>query len=529
MAERFTLLSELGRGGMGVVWRARDQETGQIVALKALHPAFATDPNYVARFERELELAKRINSPHVVRVVGFGVHESSPYLALEFVDGSSLRDMLAEHGPYSWPEVRSLLEQIAQGLADAHAAGVIHRDMKPSNVLVTKDGCAKIADFGIAMGLDLTRVTGTSTMIGTPAYLPPEGPNDERSDLYSLGIIAYELLSGAPPFVGRTYQEVILRHIRDVPDLSRIPAEARVIVGRLLAKDPNVRPRSATDLIRMLRGEQPATPALMTPPPTPRKPPTPPPTTPKTPRLPRPLRRSSAWAMIGAGVLVLVVVAAALGAIAVQPRPGPTPTDTMAARSALAAVIVNPSADATPTPALDAAAQSPTDSPSPTASGAPSRQAAALSARPTRTSTSGVTPAPATAKPQPIVTPPPATPPPTDAPTPTPAPTPVPTPTPIPFYNITGRVGFPLGYTLTHVEACKPPTGSGCVGTYGGPVASTHSYQLQVPPGTWALAFDDGQGDYWWACSTGLTTASNYQCAMAISVTDTDLYFDWPA
>jgi serine/threonine-protein kinase len=256
MAERFTLLSELGRGGMGVVWKARDTETGQIVALKLLRAAYSEDPDYVARFERELELAKRIHSQNVVQVLGYGVRDGTPYLSLEFVDGPSLREILKAHGPYSWPEARQVLTQLAEGLADAHATGVIHRDMKPSNVLVGPDGVAKIADFGIAKGLDLTRVTGTSTLLGTPAYLPPEGPADQRSDLYSLGVIAYEIMTGVVPFEGRTYQDVILAHVRTPPNLDRLPPEARPIIGWLLAKDPAARPQTARRLIRALSGPE---------------------------------------------------------------------------------------------------------------------------------------------------------------------------------------------------------------------------------------------------------------------------------
>jgi serine/threonine-protein kinase len=256
MTERFTLLSELGRGGMGVVWKARDEETGQIVALKLLRDVYAEDPDYVARFERELELAKRIHSPNVVQVLGYGVRDGTPYLALEYVDGPSLRERLTSHGAYSWEEARPLLAEIAQGLADAHSAGVIHRDLKPSNVLIGSDGVAKLADFGIAKGLDLTRVTGTSTLLGTPAYLPPEGPVDERSDLYSLGVIAYEILTGVVPFEGRTYQEVILRHVREAPNLEKLPKEARKTVGWLLAKDPKKRPQSAGELVAALTGRR---------------------------------------------------------------------------------------------------------------------------------------------------------------------------------------------------------------------------------------------------------------------------------
>jgi serine/threonine protein kinase len=256
MTERFTLISELGRGGMGVVWKARDEETGHIVALKLLRDVYAEDASYVTRFERELELAKRIHSANVVQVLGYGVRDHTPYLALEFVDGPSLRERLIEHGPYSWPEAKALLVQIAQGLADAHAAGVIHRDLKPSNVLIGSDGVAKLADFGIAKGLDLTRVTGTSTLLGTPAYLAPEGPEDERSDLYSLGVIAYEILTGVVPFEGRTYQEVILRHVRQAPDMAKLPSDARPMVGWLLAKDAGERPQNSRELLDGLSGSR---------------------------------------------------------------------------------------------------------------------------------------------------------------------------------------------------------------------------------------------------------------------------------
>jgi len=252
MTERFTLLTEIGRGGMGVVWKARDEESGSIVALKLLRETYAEDPEYLERFERELELARRIDSIHVVNVLGYGVRKKVPYLALEYVDGSSLHDALRAHGPYDWAQVRALLIQLAQGLADAHAARVIHRDVKPSNVLIGPDGIAKLTDFGIARGVDLTRMTATSTMLGTPAYLAPEGPKDARSDLYSLGIIGYEMLAGAVPFKGTTYQEVIIDHIRTPPDLARLPAEARPIVGWLLAKDPAERPQRASELLAVL-------------------------------------------------------------------------------------------------------------------------------------------------------------------------------------------------------------------------------------------------------------------------------------
>jgi hypothetical protein len=333
MTERFTLISELGRGGMGVVWRARDEQSGQIVALKLLHTAYALDPDYVARFERELELAKRIHSAHVVQVLGHGVRDGAPYLALEYVDGPSLRERLASHGPYSWDETKALLAQVAQGLADAHAAGVVHRDIKPSNVLIGSDGVVKLADFGIAKGLDLTRVTRTSTLLGTPAYLAPEGPKNARSDLYSLGIIAYELLTGTVPFHGTTYQDVIVEHIRTAPDLSKLPAEARPIVGWLLQKKPTARPQSAADLIAALAGWQDVPALALAGPAAAAAAARPAPSAPLAHVPSRQNRRRMALTAAVAGLVLLVVAAAAAGWYLLSPAATPTPT---AARGSVA-------------------------------------------------------------------------------------------------------------------------------------------------------------------------------------------------
>jgi hypothetical protein len=249
---RFTILEQRGHGGMGVVWRARDEESGEIVALKLIRDASDADSGYLARFAREAELAQRVRSEHVVRVLASGLRDGLPYLALEYVDGPSLKERLVERGPYAWPEGRELLRQLAAGLADVHAAGILHRDIKPSNILLAPDGSAKLTDFGIARGLDLTRVTGPSTLLGTPAYLPPEGFLDARSDLYSLGCVAYELLTGMLPFEGPSYQEMILQRLQGTPDLSRLPPEARPIVGSLLARDPAARPQSAAEFERLL-------------------------------------------------------------------------------------------------------------------------------------------------------------------------------------------------------------------------------------------------------------------------------------
>jgi YVTN family beta-propeller protein len=333
MTERFTLLTERGRVAMGVVWRARDEESGQIVALKLLRSVYAEDPDYLARFGRELELARRIDSPHVVKVLGYGAREGVPYLTLEYVDGASLRERLAEHGPYTWSETRDLLAQVAAGLAAAHAAGVLHRDVKPSNILVGADGVAKLTDFGIARGLDLTRVTGTSALLGTPAYLAPEGSADARSDLYSLGCVAYELLAGAVPFEGHTYQDVILAHVRTPPDLAKLPPEARPIVGWLLAKDPAERPQSAQALLAALAGQGRIPASAPRPAPT---------LATGTSLLPaRASRRRLRGALLGAAVLALAMLLLVVGAglIGRLGPPAPAPSAPGASLLAVAASV----------------------------------------------------------------------------------------------------------------------------------------------------------------------------------------------
>ena len=253
MTERFELLSQLGKGGMGVVWKARDTETGETIAIKLLHAMFADDPDYVARFEREVEVAQRIDSPHVVKVLGFGRRSGVPYMAMEFIDGQSLKDMLRSRGRLTWDEAQNYIGQTLEGLAAAHAAGVLHRDIKPANLLVDAGGQVKVVDFGISRATDLTRLTGGMTMLGTPTYMAPEGQVDECSELYSVGVVLYELLTGEPPFVGDTMHSIIVKHMRDAPDLRRLPVEARKLVGYLLEKEPGDRPPSARSALLTLK------------------------------------------------------------------------------------------------------------------------------------------------------------------------------------------------------------------------------------------------------------------------------------
>jgi len=256
MTQRFELLEKLGSGGMGAVWKARDAETDELVALKLVHPHLAEDPDYIARFEREVEVARRIDSPYVVKVLGYGTREGVPYMAMEYVDGQSLRDLLRTDGPMTWEQAKPIVRQVAEALGAAHEVGVIHRDVKPSNILIAADGTAKLADFGIARALDLTRLTGSSTMLGTPHYMAPEGAASPQSDLYALGCVLFEMLTGHPPFEGESQQAVLFKHLRDAPPTSTLPVEARPIAEWLLAKSPDRRPRSAEELATQLALER---------------------------------------------------------------------------------------------------------------------------------------------------------------------------------------------------------------------------------------------------------------------------------
>jgi serine/threonine-protein kinase len=152
------------------VWKARDHESGEIVALKLLHRQFVADAEYVARFEREVEIAQRVDSPHVVRVLGFGRQDGVPYVAMEYIDGRSLKEAIRAGGPLAWDgEGRRVAIEITRGLAAAHTAGIVHRDVKPSNILLDQDRQVRLANFGIARAADFTRLTGNLTVFGTPA------------------------------------------------------------------------------------------------------------------------------------------------------------------------------------------------------------------------------------------------------------------------------------------------------------------------------------------------------------------------
>jgi serine/threonine-protein kinase len=258
VAGRYALERRLGAGGMAEVYLARDLQSGRRVALKLLGPPLAADPRVVARFEHEARAAAAIAHPNVVAVHGHGVDDGTHYIEMEYVPGPNLKELLRERGPLSEDEGLRIGQQVANALEAAHAHGVVHLDVKPHNVLLAPDGRVKVTDFGIARALQAGAADATlTTPLGSAPYVSPEQAQgrrvDARSDLYSLGALLYELLTGRPPFEGDSPLAVVLRHLNETPRPPRalrpeLSGAAEAIVLRALAKDPAARFASAAEM-----------------------------------------------------------------------------------------------------------------------------------------------------------------------------------------------------------------------------------------------------------------------------------------
>jgi eukaryotic-like serine/threonine-protein kinase len=251
IAERYELEELVGAGGMSSVYRAHDVVLERHVALKVMHEQLTTDGDHVERFRREARLAAQLSHPNIVTVIDRGEQEGRQFIVFEYVEGENLKSLIVREAPLSEREAVELALQIADGLAFAHAHGLVHRDVKPQNVLLTEDGRAKVTDFGIARSIVVQRgLTQTGTVMGTSDYISPEqargGPVDACTDIYSLGAVLYELLSCEVPFPGDNFVTVAMRHLNEPapsvrvlrPDVSpRLDAAIR----RAMAKDPDDR------------------------------------------------------------------------------------------------------------------------------------------------------------------------------------------------------------------------------------------------------------------------------------------------
>jgi serine/threonine-protein kinase len=263
LADRYELETKLGSGGMGTVWKATDTLLGRTVAVKLLHEGLASDETFSERFRREARNAASLGHPHVVTVYDTGedARENGgiPFIVMEYIEGESLHQMLNRQGPLPVEDTARIARSILGALAHAHGRGLVHRDMKPANVLFdASTGNAKVVDFGIAKGLEDTGgLTKTSGLIGTAAYLSPEQVDGHdatpSSDLYAVGSLLYACLAGEPPFSGNSPVAIAMKHLRDpVPSLAArrpdVPPDLEAVVMRALEKDPANRFASAADM-----------------------------------------------------------------------------------------------------------------------------------------------------------------------------------------------------------------------------------------------------------------------------------------
>jgi len=240
-ARRFEIIEEIGRGGMGTVYKAFDTKIREVVALKVLKSDIATDPDFIERFQNEMKLARKVAHRHVCRMYDLNEEGSTYYLSMEYVQGEDLKSFIRRSGHLNEAKAVALGRQIADGLAEAHRLGIVHRDLKPQNIMIDRDGNAKIMDFGIARSLHGRGLTTTGAIIGTPEYMSPEQAEaaevDRRSDIYSLGVILYEMITGRVPFEGETPFAIALKHRGEpAPDPKELNDQISPSFSRLVLK-----------------------------------------------------------------------------------------------------------------------------------------------------------------------------------------------------------------------------------------------------------------------------------------------------
>jgi len=260
-AGRYELIEELGKGGMGKVYKVFDKRIKEEVALKLLKPDIADDEKTIERFSNELKFARKIVHKNVGRMYDLGKEENAYYITMEYVPGGDLKSFIRRVGQLSVGKSLSIAKQICEGLVEAHSLGVVHRDLKPSNIMIDKEGNARIMDFGIARSLKAKGITSEGVIIGTPEYMSPEQVEgkeaDQRSDIYSLGIILYEVVTGRVPFKGETPLSIAYKHKHEVPQDPRklnaqIPEDLSQLILRCMEKERETRYEGAEELLSEL-------------------------------------------------------------------------------------------------------------------------------------------------------------------------------------------------------------------------------------------------------------------------------------
>ena len=254
LGDRYTLDSKIASGGMGDVWEATDEVLARSVAVKVMRATTDGEPVFAERFRNEALYTANLCHPNIATVYDYGEDDGLAFLVMELVPGEPLSAIVQRRGPLSPTEVRSIMGQAALALGAAHEAGVVHRDVKPGNIIVSPDGVAKLTDFGIARAADGSGQTLTGEVLGTPHYLSPEQalgePATGSSDLYALGVVAHEMLTGRRPFEKNTPVATALSQVNDPPPPlpDHVPSELRALIEQCLAKAPAARPRSAAEL-----------------------------------------------------------------------------------------------------------------------------------------------------------------------------------------------------------------------------------------------------------------------------------------
>jgi tRNA A-37 threonylcarbamoyl transferase component Bud32 len=258
---RFRLDEKIGSGGMSTVYRAYDTTLERWVAIKSMHRDISTDPDQLERFRREARAVARLNHPHVVTVIDFGEDDGSPYIVLELVEGETLKQLIKRDGRLPVDEAVAYAIEIGRALACAHAAHLVHRDIKPQNVLIDHEGRAKVTDFGIARSLEVHGLTATGRVLGTTDYVAPEQALGhevtEQSDVYSLGIVLYEMLAGEPPFRAESQVAVAMKHVQEqIPDIQiarpDVSSALASVVDRATAKELGNRYATVEDFVHEL-------------------------------------------------------------------------------------------------------------------------------------------------------------------------------------------------------------------------------------------------------------------------------------
>jgi serine/threonine-protein kinase len=261
-AGRYRVERLLGRGGMGVVLQVLDLQLEEEVALKVIRTELASIPAFLDRLKQEIRLARKITHRYVLRIHDFGESGGIPYVTMEYLRGTTLRELLEGRGRLPLPLVLRIARQVAEGLEAAHQGGVIHRDIKPANVLFDTRGDAKIMDFGLAAPAAGAAPGDAENLIGSPRYMSPEqirgGRVDARTDLYALGVMLFELCSGSPPFDSPRIEDLLALHlearppalVESVPD---VPSDLGLLVARLMEKRPEDRPQSAAEVVEILK------------------------------------------------------------------------------------------------------------------------------------------------------------------------------------------------------------------------------------------------------------------------------------